>query len=75
MGNKISKFKQMLNGYVNLLKKKGNVQDSEIEKVAQMRYSKCLECPEKKGENCSACGCLLAAKVRSLDASCPIYKW
>lgn len=73
--SKLSKYKQMLNGYVNLLKKKVNVQDSEIERVAQMRYSKCLKCPENKGETCGACGCILAAKVRSLDANCPMYKW
>lgn len=69
------KFKDMVIGYTNLLKKKANVADQEIEELAKMRYSVCLKCPENKGETCGACGCVLAAKVRALETNCPKMKW
>lgn len=68
--------KQILEGVGNALFKK-----AEIEKVAVDRMSICMTCPliDEKGDKCmvpgtapccSACGCKLAFKTRSLSSEC-----
>lgn len=54
--------------------------DKEVEKVARERAEICAKCPllvsmAGKGICCYKCGCVIAAKVRSLDESCPVGKW
>ena len=71
----IQKFKNIIKGFTNFLKAKADVADEEVEELAKLRYSQCMRCPEKKGENCGACGCVLGAKVRVLEESCPLNKW
>lgn len=66
----------IIKGFTNLLRKKLNVEDSEIEELAKLRYVKCLKCPERKDDDtCAPCGCYLGAKTRSLEEKCPIGKW
>lgn len=42
------------------------------------RLATCRACPELKTvpiERCGKCGCVIAAKIRSQRASCPLGKW
>jgi len=69
-------------GYLNLL-----IKNNEVEKLAEERYKECDPCDSNsKNKNlfgglgatipyCIECGCILKAKVRSLESNCPIGKW
>jgi len=76
-----SKLKQIAEGYVNLAKKGLGVAQKDLEQLAVDRYTICNSCPNlSKGDHvnlntCDVCGCLLGAKIRSIDASCPKDKW
>jgi hypothetical protein len=48
--------------------------DEGVEALAAQRLAVCLGCPQYAHGVCRACGCPLAAKVRSLDR-CPQDKW
>lgn len=45
--------------------------------TAENRYSTCKECPEflSLTKQCKQCGCVMPAKVKLLNAECPIGKW
>lgn len=45
--------------------------------VADQRFSICKECPEfvSMTSQCKKCGCLMYAKTKLPNASCPIGKW
>lgn len=47
------------------------------EQVAKDRMNVCLNCPELLGltKQCKQCGCVMPAKVRLLEAVCPLGKW
>lgn len=47
------------------------------EQVAKDRMDVCLDCPELIGltKQCKQCGCVMPAKVRLLEAVCPLGKW
>ena len=47
------------------------------EEIADERYSICKVCPEfiKLTTQCKKCGCIMKAKTRLAQASCPIGKW
>lgn len=43
--------------------------------IAKTRLKICVNCPIRKGMICSHCGCILQAKTRIYEESCPIEKW
>ena len=45
--------------------------------VAKERLAICLQCPEliKLTKQCKKCGCLMEAKTKLPNASCPLGKW
>jgi ribosomal protein L32 len=47
------------------------------EQVAAERFSICQACPEyiKLTHQCKECGCIMNAKVKLPNASCPLHKW
>ena len=48
-----------------------------LEEIVDERYSICKVCPEfiKLTTQCKKCGCIMKAKTRLAQASCPIGKW
>mgnify|MGYP000725124560 CR=1 FL=1 len=72
----MSKAKEIANGFSNLLKKKVGLDDKGIEDLATARQTICQECEHGKNRTrCAKCGCILAAKTRSVHSSCPINLW
>lgn len=48
----------------------------EIEQLAEERIQECMACPLLKLKKvCGSCGCIVAAKVRVPEESCPENKW
>lgn len=47
------------------------------EEVAEARMDICNRCPEllRLTKQCKQCGCLMTAKTKLLQATCPIGKW
>jgi hypothetical protein len=47
------------------------------QKIADQRFSICLECPRliKKTKQCRECGCFMELKTKLYNAYCPIGKW
>lgn len=47
------------------------------DKLQKSRYSLCKECPEfiALTTQCKQCGCVMSAKTKLLNASCPLGKW
>ena len=77
---------RIINGWKNYLSK-----DEEIETLAKVRVSSCIDCEFKKESKvfgwvkdeieeinstvCSLCSCPVAMKVRSINEKCPKGKW
>jgi hypothetical protein len=55
--------------------------DPRVERVTEemrdRRYSLCQECPQfiSLTTQCKECGCVMSAKTKLLNATCPIGKW
>ena len=55
--------------------------DSSIQKAsseeASRRYNICLSCDKliKLTKQCKECGCIMAAKTKLQNATCPLNKW
>lgn len=47
------------------------------EDIANKRFLICQQCPDffKPLQTCKKCGCLMKAKTKLKNASCPINKW
>ena len=73
----MSRFKQIVNGYSNLVKSKLGMSSEEDEKIFKARREICNACPHKRlsSDRCGKCGCPLAAKTRSLITNCPVGYW
>lgn len=65
-----SKVQEILEGWKNY-----TFPNPEVEVIAKERAAICGVCEFNKGRTCGKCGCLLAAKCRSMKSSCPINKW
>jgi hypothetical protein len=48
-----------------------------LPQIAEMRLKICGECPRyvKLTHQCRECGCIMNAKVKLKDATCPISMW
>jgi hypothetical protein len=66
---------EIIEGFGNLGRKKFGKPNPEVEKEAARRKAICDICQPKNKIRCEACGCLLAAKVRSMKSTCPKKKW
>lgn len=72
----MSKAKEIASGFGNLLKNTFKLSDAKVEEVATARAAVCQACEFGKDRTrCGKCGCVLAAKVRSMNSSCPINLW
>lgn len=66
-------IKAIIEGFSNLAVKKAN-----IEVLAEQRLKICNACPYNSKSlvpYCKSCGCVIEAKVRSLESNCPKEKW
>ena len=68
-------LRQIAEGYINLSKKGLGISDEKVEQLATARYIICDTCPNRSDSKCNVCGCLLGAKIRSVEATCPKDKW
>lgn len=73
----MKKLKDILNGYVNLIKNKLNLSSEEIENLSKKRLDICNICPKylSKIGTCDVCGCYMPSKSRVRDAQCPENFW
>jgi hypothetical protein len=77
----LNKLSQIIEGWWNTIFK-----TTRTEMIASARYKICQSCAymDTTGKDCfipgtqpccGACGCSLAAKIRSMQSSCPKGKW
>ena len=74
----MAKIKEILEGWKNLI-----WEDPDIEDLAIKRLEVCAECDSRSNypqavslfSQCLACGCVIEAKTRCKDCSCPLSKW
>lgn len=72
----MSRFKEIVNGYSNLVKSKLGVSSEKDEEIFQARRKICNSCDHRtKMDRCGLCGCPLPAKTRSLLSNCPDGNW
>jgi len=72
----MSKVLEIANGFKNILKSKLNLTTEEEEVLFAARRKVCDVCPSNKnGIICSTCGCVLSAKVKAINTSCPEGNW
>ena len=62
-------------GWVNLAKSHLGIAKEETETLAVKRLALCLSCDANVKNACRHCGCVIMAKVRSIDEKCPQSKW
>ena len=43
--------------------------------LARERLKICVGCPKMSKGVCTSCGCVLQAKARLPEESCPLFKW
>lgn len=41
----------------------------------ERRYGICLQCPDRKHDRCSLCGCFIKTKTILLNSECPAGRW
>jgi len=73
----ISKFPEIVNGWKNMI-----FPNDKVEALAYKRLEECISCDQNSTPKtvdfksyCKNCGCLLAAKARSMESKCPLNKW
>ncbi len=72
----VNKFKEIVNGYSNLVKSKLGLSDEKDEEIFNARRTICNACEHKSPlDRCIKCGCPLSAKTRSLKTNCPEGNW
>jgi hypothetical protein len=73
----LDKASEIANGWYNVIV---NQKHPAIVAMTKHRFSKCIECPFRKGvfgigDVCSKCTCPLKSKLASYQSECPIGKW
>jgi hypothetical protein len=72
----MSRFKEIVNGYKNLVKSKLGLSSEKDEEIFKARRTICNACPHTSAlDRCLKCGCPLSAKTRSLTTNCPEGNW
>lgn len=75
-------FKNISQGFINLVKSELGIANPDIEKLAIERLNICNTCSFRSNfpdiinrlSSCKSCGCNLVSKVRS-KSKCPKEKW
>lgn len=67
--------KEIANGFGNLLKSKLGLTEEKQEELFNARLAICNACPSGQGVRCKVCGCVIAAKTRSVHSECPEKLW
>lgn len=73
----LDKASEIANGWYNVIV---NQKHPAIVAMTKHRFSKCIECPFRKGvfgigDVCGKCSCPLKSKLASYLSECPIGKW
>ena len=67
----MSKAKEVISGFANLAKSSLKLTTEQEEELFNARAEICNNCEHAMAGLCSLCGCVLAAKTKSLYSSCP----
>lgn len=67
--------KEIANGFGNLLKDKMGLTTDEERELFNARKAICDNCEHGQGKRCGLCGCVIAAKTKSIHSSCPDKLW
>lgn len=67
--------KEIANGFGNLIKNKMGLSKPEEKKLFAARKAICDACPHGQRARCNLCGCVIAAKTKSINSSCPDKLW
>lgn len=67
----MNKAKEIVSGYTNLVKSSLNLTTEQEEELFNARTEICNVCENSVDNICKLCGCVLAAKTKSLYSSCP----
>lgn len=51
------------------------ISDIKYKKYFDERYKICSKCEKNNHGICSECWCIIVAKTKSEDSSCPLRKW
>lgn len=73
----LDKISEIADGWYNAII---NKKHPAIVAMTEHRYSKCFECPFRKGvagitDVCGKCSCPLKSKLASYQSTCPVGKW
>ena len=72
----MSKVNEIADGFKNILRSKIGLTSEEEEVLFKTRREVCNACPMNNNNlTCSKCGCVLAAKVRAINTTCPNGLW
>jgi hypothetical protein len=72
----MTKIEKIAEGYSSLVRSKIGLTTEEEETLFNARRAICRACPFGKGGLlCSKCGCVLSAKTKSINSSCPEKHW
>lgn len=73
-----NKIYEIGEGWINLAKKQLGIADTEVESLAANRLALCLTCKFYNSFTMTCgggCGCVIAAKTRSIESKCPLNVW
>jgi cytoskeletal protein CcmA (bactofilin family) len=71
----MSKISEILNGWGGMARAGLGILESDKKVISENRLNICNECELRKIMFCGKCGCLITAKVLSMESTCPINKW
>ena len=67
--------KEIAEGFGNLIKDKMGLSTEAQKELFAARKAICDSCEHGQGTRCNLCGCVIAAKTKSLGSSCPDKLW
>ena len=68
-------LKRVAHGAAGLARAAATLGRSDAAALAESRLRICKPCPHRRRFTCDLCGCLLAAKSRLADETCPAGSW
>ncbi len=67
--------KEIANGFGNLLKNTIGLSSDKEKELFSARKAICDNCEHGQSVKCGKCGCIIAAKTKSIHSACPIDLW